>query len=568
MSTHVLVSPFRLAYLVGLLVAILSICSEPLAAAEPLAFRNAGDESGLFPHVEGIAGHGVIWGDVDGNGYPDLYVGTFGGAPYGSKANQFFRNTEGKFTLDDQTNLHVLGRANGGVMADFDNDGDLDLYITNHAIDGGTTDPHYAEPNHLFRNDGAGKFVDISEESATCPKGIAARSATVLDFDGDGLLDLLVGECIFQGGMSRTRLYRNLGGLKFQNVSQEVGLPVELTGLGVAAGDVNGDTWPDLFAAGRLHGNQLFLNDGKGHFTVLPATQGNFQWDYGQRILDDTACGAMIGDANRDGRPDILVGSHYSHPWMEASGGIAMRLYLQQPTASSSPTFVDVTEQVGLTPLAMKTPHVEIQDFDNDGWPDLYTSILKRANGKLYPIIHRGQGIQNGLPKFQIEGWDVNDFPTAEDRLLPGSGPFYDKMKAENKIIYTAPGPTADYDRDGRLDMFLANWWVDDKSFLMHNETKSGNWLDVSVVGGEGVNKQGIGSAIRIYRAGMLGDPAGLIGMKEIAVGYGYASGQEASAHFGLGELEKCDVEVILPHGKGKLEQKDVKANQRLTLGK
>jgi hypothetical protein len=101
----------------------------------------------------------------------------------------------------------------------------------------------------------------------------------------------------------------------------------------------------------------------------------------------------------------------------------------------------------------------------------------------------------------------------------------------------------------------------------MHNETKSGNWLDVLVVGGEGVNKQGIGSAIRIYRAGMLGDPAGLIGMKEIAVGYGYASGQEAIAHFGLGELESCDVEVILPHGKGKVEQKDVKANQRITIG-
>src|SRR6185295_8380654 len=105
-------------------------------AQQPLVFKDAGDEAGLFPHVAKIAGHGVAWGDVDGDGWPDLYVGAFGGKPYDSKPNQFFRNVKGKFQLDDQPQLKVLGRANGAVFADFDNDGDLDLYITNHAIDG------------------------------------------------------------------------------------------------------------------------------------------------------------------------------------------------------------------------------------------------------------------------------------------------------------------------------------------------------------------------------------------------------------------------------------------------
>src|SRR5262245_5562668 len=100
----------------------------PHCPAADFLFRDAGRDAGLFPHVAGIAGHGVCWGDVDGDGWPDLYVGTFGGKPYDSKNNLFFRNVNGKFTLDDQKHLRIEGRANGGIFADLDNDGDLDLY--------------------------------------------------------------------------------------------------------------------------------------------------------------------------------------------------------------------------------------------------------------------------------------------------------------------------------------------------------------------------------------------------------------------------------------------------------
>src|SRR4029453_8615439 len=74
-------------------------------AQAPFVFRDAGDEAGLFPAVAKIAGHGVGWGDVDGDGWPDLYVGAFGGHPYDSKTNQLFRNDKGKFRLDDQPHL-------------------------------------------------------------------------------------------------------------------------------------------------------------------------------------------------------------------------------------------------------------------------------------------------------------------------------------------------------------------------------------------------------------------------------------------------------------------------------
>src|SRR5262249_24675330 len=82
--------------------------ADPAADPAPktaFVFRDVGNEAGLFPDLAGIAGHGVGWGDVDGSGYPSLYVGTFGCAPYGSKPNQFFRNVKGKFQLDDQKHL-------------------------------------------------------------------------------------------------------------------------------------------------------------------------------------------------------------------------------------------------------------------------------------------------------------------------------------------------------------------------------------------------------------------------------------------------------------------------------
>ena len=110
-------------------------------------------------------------------------------------------------------------------------------------------------------------------------------------------------------------------------------------------------------------------------------------------------------------------------------------------------------------------------------------------------------------------------------------------------------------------------------SMLRRNETKGGNWLRVQVeVSRErerpekAVNRMGVGSRVNLYVEGKLGQPAALLGCREIATGYGYASGQPAYAHFGLGAAQKVDVEVILPHGKGKLAQKGVAANQVLKV--
>src|SRR5262249_40512515 len=106
----------------------------------------------------------------------------------------------------------------------------------------------------------------------------------------------------------------------------------------------------------------------------------------------------------------------------------------------------------------------------------------------------------------------------------------------------------------------------DRRSLLLHNETKGGNWLRVQVEGTRGVNRMGIGSRVNLYAEGRLGQTAALLGCREIATGYGYASGQPARAQFGLGQAQRVDVEVILPHGKGKLAHQGVTANQVLKV--
>jgi hypothetical protein len=342
--------------------------------------------------------------------------------------------------------------------------------------------------------------------------------------------------------------------------------------LGVAVADVNNDGWPDIFlCSGKF--NALFLNDGKGHFKEMPGSRQLFAYKgAGEQGGDNMVCGVCFCDVNRDGLLDIVLGQHFATPWRET---VPNKLFINRGIKDGVPIFEDVTEKAGLTALGMKSPHVEIQDFDNDGWPDIYFSTVKFKDGKPYPIIFRHQGIiRDGIPLFRDDAWAVNDFPTAEDRTIADSGKMFEKVKKEKKVIYTAPGPSGDYDNDGRLDLFLPNWWPDHRSMLLRNETKGGNWLRVQVEGASrerqrpenAVNRMGIGSRVQIYAEGKLGQPTALLGCREIATGYGYASGQPAYAHFGLGTAQKVDVEVILPHGKGKLTHKGVAANRLLRV--
>ena len=529
-------------------------------AKAPFVFRDVGEASGLLPAVGGIRGHGAAWGDVANTGWPDLFVATFHNQ--GSKPGMFFRNQKGKFSLDPQPQLRTTGIGSGALFLDLDNRGLLDLYVSN--CGSLTGDAIKKQPSFLFRNDGDGKFADISEASGACPPGYEGRGLAALDFDGDGLLDFILCEQYYSPAVKTgPLLFRNLGKHRFENVSEKAGLPKGFGGLALAVADLNGDGWPDLFLSHGGGAHRVYLNTTKGGFVEANELRDVLRWK--NVTKNDPPAGVAIADVNGDGLPDILIGHHFKQPWKQP---VAMRLYLHRGIKDGKPTYEDVTEAVGLKGLPMKPPHVEIQDFDNDGLPDLYTSIVRYKNDVPHPVIYKNMGNKDGMPRFVDYGEHLNDFPDPEFVKVKKTAEVFDRILKDKKIIYMAPGPSADFDRDGKLDLFLPSWWVESPSLLLRNETPGGHWLQVQVQGSDGVNRMGIGSRVNVYAEGKLGDANARLGSREVAIGYGYCSGQEAIAHFGLGKTERVDVEVILPHGKGTIVQRGVAGDQRITLKK
>ncbi len=537
--------------LTGLL--LLVVLALPAEAAEPLQFRfrDVTRELGVLPAVEGMYGHAAAWGDADGDGRLDLYVGAFTKGE--STTNRLLLNREQGFTLHEQPELRVAARSSGAVFADFDNDGDNDFYLSNLA--GGRQSPETTE-NFLFRNEGGGKFTNITAASGSAPAEFRGRSVAAFDYNGDGLLDLLLGESTAYGSAEHSRLLKNEGGLKFKDVTAAAGLPEKLPGLGVAAGDLTNDGWPDVvFVAGA--GNlRVFINNREGAFREAPKASAVLQEAWKGARGDNMVCGVCLGDVNGDGRLDVVIGPHYERPWLEP---VAVRLYLNRGGEGESLELEDVTEAAGLTPLALKAPHVELHDFDNDGRLDLYTSIVTNIEGAPQPMIFRQTGLSDGVPQFREDISSRTDFPTAEDRAITRTGSFFEKMVADKKVTYMAAAPAGDFDNDGRIDLFLASWWPELPSLLLKNETQGGNWLTLRAGEHKGLNRSGIGLRVYAYTAGKADDPAALLAWREISAGYGYSCGQPALAYLGFELAEERDL-------AGSYLRRGVAANQVIEI--
>ena len=196
---------------------ILAGCSRPPGPPGPISFENVTEQAGLIEPLKGMAGHNTIWGDVNGDGYPDLLFGTFThfydstynvrGHSGGPEPNKIFMNQgDGTFKEVVDSPVKVRGKNSGGAFADFDNDGDLDLVLSHQAhlrVWPGDLPRSAIQKNLFFENDGKGNLTDITEKSGLdLGYPFLGRSTFVLDYNGDGMLDLFMQEDFVLGDIS------------------------------------------------------------------------------------------------------------------------------------------------------------------------------------------------------------------------------------------------------------------------------------------------------------------------------------------------------------------------------
>jgi hypothetical protein len=492
-------------------------------AQSAIQFEDISAGSGLFPSLQGMMGHAAAWGDIDGDGLPDLFVGGFCDRPAAEYApakgpvpTRLFRNLgNGHFQLLQNSPVALYGRTAGAVFADLNRDGFPELYVANNAK--GDKSPAQKVQSKLFQNN-KGNFVDVSSASGACPQNLlTARSIGVLDYNGDGLLDLFVVEDRFKkNGQPHSVLLKNTGNMKFQVANTEAGLPDDIYGLGLAVADLNEDGKPDFFVA---HSNRLFLSQSGHRFHEATELRQTFHWN--ELDNEDWPSGAAFGDLNRDGDLDLVITIHHDPA--------RNKVFLNRGLKNGVPIFEDVTTKIGLAEsIPAKCPHVEIQDFDNDGWPDIYTTAASVHGSTVIPLIYRNEGIgTDGLPHFNA--------------VRPVSGP----------MIYFPGGPTADFDNDGKLDIFLVNWFAGQSSHLLKNRTAGGNWFQV---------KAPIGTKIKLFSGEKL------IGYQQVYVAQGFASGELPICHFGTGQLRSVDLQVTFPDGTQ--QKRNAVVNRRIDITK
>jgi hypothetical protein len=501
-----------------------------------LAFTHFNGMSGKFYYPE-IIGPGAALFDYDNDGDLDVYLvqgqmlGT--GTPLIAPAGPL--PLRGRLFRND---LVVTADATG----DFNNDGCIDLYLTNLGA------------NQLFRNNCDGTFTDVSKESGTA-EGSWSVSASFVDVDRDGWLDLFVGHyldyrieantpCFSPSGRpdycspnvyrpQPSRLYHNNGNGTFTDVTMASGMAREFgPALGVVAADFNGDGWMDLYVANDGQANQLWINQRDGTFKNTGLLSGTAMNAHGKA---KAGMGVDAGDFDNDGDEDLLVTN---------LRGEGTDLYVNDGTG----LFEEQSERSGLgvASLAYTGFGVAWFDFDNDGWLDTLM-----VNGAVHTI--------EALSR-------ANDpLPLREGKLLLrnlGNGRFEDVTKRAGpalQVLDVSRGAAfGDVDNDGDIDVVVANN-SGKARLLINNVGNRSHWVGLRLVGTPS------GRDMPGARAAIVREDGSTLWRRVRADG-SYASANDPRVLVGLGQSSKpVRVRVIWPGGTTE-EWNDVAVDRYTTL--
>lgn len=439
----------------------------------------------------------------------------------------------------------------GAAFRDVDGDGLPDLYLV-----------CYRSFNRLLVNRGEGlPFVDETVASGLggnlMPMGDrnVELSTAIFDLDNDG-----DGDVVIAGWGLTTRLFRNLGGRRFEPDDEALDIPDYLSVNQVAGADVNRDGYIDLFLADEALSNRLLLSDGGRRFR--DATRASGLEGYG-RSFD-----AAFGDVDGDGSPDLYVanGDGPDFFYRNRGDGRFVRKRLAVPLLSDS----------------LSSTSAAFGDVDNDGDLDLFVAGPGGAGRLLVNATPPGDTTWAFTERpldGETDSWDgvFADFDQDGwlDLFVAGQGPnaLYINQGGRLVLAWTetlAPddlgnsmgAACGDYDLDGDPDLFVAN--QDTFSLFYPNPLSSASYLRVAV---EGVrtNRDGIGARVRFFRPGGRFSPEDFLAMREIGTGGGYLASQEPVAHVGLDTLRRVDVSVRFPSGR-EVFRLDVAAGQTIRI--
>jgi hypothetical protein len=482
--------------------------------------HDAGVDGSYF--MPQIMASGCALLDYDNDGDLDAYLVSAGprAAP---RPNRLFRQeSDGSFTdVTDASGLGDRGFGMGVACGDYDNDGDVDVYLTNYG------------PDQLYRNNGDGTFANATTEAGIRNDSWAC-SASWVDYDADGHLDLFVanylhypdgagcsgenGELDYCGPATAPPtadvLFRNNGHGRFSDVSRASGIGRRLgRGLGVICEDFNMDGRVDIYVANDGEANLLWINNGDGTFTESAVEMGCALDRFG---AGQASMGLAAGDVDNDDDPDLFM-THLARETNTFYRNLGPRGFDDQSALSG----------LGPPSLPFTGFGTAFFDIDHDGWPDAAV-----VNGR----VKRGPRRPGVDPSLVVADY-------AETNLLfrnEGGGRFSDitgSAGAFGRHVEMSRGlAIGDVDGDGALDMLTTA--AHSPARLYRNTVpQRGHWIIIRAVDPR-LRRDAYGAVVTVAAGG-------LRQRRTIQAGFSYASSSDPRAHFGLGAATRIDTVII-----------------------